>query len=92
VTTIRIGSRLRDFLYGIEPDRVEDPELFELVEYLQGFPTYPAGVELPERFWPNVWYYAGVLESSEPDGSDLRSVNAALSDLLAAGYDPRKAT
>jgi hypothetical protein len=87
---IRIGSRLRDFLYGIEPDPTEDPELFGLVEYLQGFPSYPTGIELPEKFWADVWYYADLLGSCDPDVSDQRSVNAALNDLTDAGFDYRR--
>jgi hypothetical protein len=90
MTVIRIGSRLREFLYGTEPDEVENPELFELVEYLQGFPTYPTGIELPEKFWSDVWYYADLLGSSDPDVCDLRSVNAALNDLTDAGFDYRR--
>ena len=83
---IRIGSRLRSFIEGTEPDPVEDPDLYELVDFVQGHPLYPAGIELPEKYWDDVWYFADLLLSLDPDRAETRAANAALGDLREAGY------
>lgn len=88
MAVIRIGVRLRSFLEGTEPDPREDPDLYALVELIQSRPLYPAGIELPERFWDDVWYYADLLLQLDPDPSESRAAQAALKDLTEAGYRP----
>jgi hypothetical protein len=84
MTIIRIGSGLRDYLIGTEPDREDDIDLYELVDYIQGHPKYPAGIDLPEQFWSDVAYYADLLLSLEPSPGERRACNAALEDLRVA--------
>lgn len=88
MTIIRIGAPLRNFLLGVEPDPKEDPDLVELIDLLEGHPTYPAGIELDEKYWSDVYYFAGLLLELEPTAGESRSCNAALNDLRQAGYQP----
>jgi hypothetical protein len=85
MTKIRVWSRLRVFLEGTEPDRETDTDLYDLVDLIGGAPA-SGGIEIPEHLWSDLWYYADLLLSLEPDGEDRRACNAAMNDLEAAGY------
>lgn len=94
MTVIRIGRPLRDYFDGMDPDPDEDPDLYELIDYIQGHSTYPAGIDLPEKFWSDVWYYADLLDNLDPSPGEHRAAQTAMADLVQAGFTPwtRRAT